>query len=48
MKALQLLKDAWIHSGEPTKVAIVITVAVLVGLVIWVGYGNYLLPIFGG
>ena len=44
---LQLLKDAWVNSGEPTKVAIVITVALLVGLVIWMGYGNYLLPLFG-
>lgn len=48
VKALQLLKDAWVNSGEITKAAIVITVGLLIGLVIWMGYGSYLLPIFGG
>lgn len=48
MKFLELLKDAWVHSGEITKAAIVITIGLLVGLVIWMGYGSYLLPIFGG
>lgn len=48
MKALQLIRDAWTHSGEITKAAIVVTVGLLIGLVIWLGYGSYLLPIFGG
>ena len=47
MKFLELLKDAWVHSGEVTKAAIVVTVGLLVGLVIWLGYGSYLLALLG-
>ena len=47
MKALQLLKDAWTHSGEITKAAIVLTIGLLIGLVIWLGYGSYLIALLG-
>lgn len=47
MKFLELLKDAWTHSGEITKAAIVVTVGLLIGLVIWLGYGSYLIALLG-
>ena len=47
MKALELLKSAWLTSGDGVKIALVLAIAAIVGVVIASGGGEWLLMLLG-